>query len=336
MTDEFKDLRKQPDYEGRHFQVRNLGWLVKIRHTILNAARDYLNQDGLLEVQTPILTSLTGACEDLSTLFEVPYFDQRAFLRQTSQLHLETFIYAAETPHVYTIGQSFRKEPRSDGRHLAEFGLIEVEGKDYDLPTLIDMMKGLVTYIISQVIERNSVDLEKTNAKIDELTNIAFAQLTYTEAIEKLKEKGHEIEFGSDLDQKAEHLLTSYCGHLIITHYPGKIKFFNMKENEEDPTLVNCCDLLLPVAGEVIGGSERLESWQRLAEKLHDPSMMKQFELIGGNCLDFKWYLDLRRDNSLSHGGFGLGVERLVQYIIGSKDIREAALYARDSQNLHP
>jgi asparaginyl-tRNA synthetase len=336
MTDEFRDLKKDPDYEGRHFQVRDLGWLVKIRHTILTAAREYLYQDGLLEVQTPVLTSLTGACEDMSTLFEVPYFDQRAFLRQTSQLHLETFIYGEETPHVYTVGQSFRKEPRSDGRHLTEFGLIEVEGRDYDLSTLIDMMKGLVTYIVSQVIEHNSADLKKTKAKIDELANIVFAQMTYAEAVKKLKEGGHKIEFGDDLNQEAERLLTGYFGPLIVTHYPGKIKFFNMKENEDDPDLVNCCDLLLPIAGEVIGGSERLESWDRLAEKLHDPSMMEQFERIGGNCLEFKWYLDLRRGNPLPHGGFGLGIERLVQFVAGLTDIREAALYARDSKNLHP
>jgi asparaginyl-tRNA synthetase len=160
--------------------------------------------------------------------------------------------------------------------------------------------------------------------------------MTYTEAVDWLKSTGFKIKWGDDLKRDAEQTLTAKYGPMLVTHYPGAIKFFNMKENKDDPRLVNCCDMLLPVTGEVIGCSERLESWQRLAEKLHDPRLMEQFRKVGGNCLDFKWYLDLRRKTPVHHGGFGVGIERLVQYIIGSKDIRDASLYPRDADNIYP
>jgi asparaginyl-tRNA synthetase len=332
-----REIFEPPELDGTHFRARRIPELLKIRATAMQAIRQTLESEGYLEVQTPILTSLTGACEDLSTLFDVEYFDKRAFLRQTSQLYLESFIYSEDTPKVFTVGSSFRAEPKVDKRRLTEFNLVEVEFAGANLDSIISLISLCIREAVGRVVRDCRKELEALGRDVSELDVFGtIARKTYAEAIAFLQSEGVDVALGDDLGHRFESILTEHFGPLFVTHYPKAIKFFNMKENENDPTLVNCADLLLPVSGESVGASEREESWQKLYDNLHSPEMEQAFERVGGNCLDFKWYLDLRRPQPISHGGFGIGFERLMQFILGTDSVQEVAPYPRDAASLSP
>lgn len=332
-----KEIQEPPDLDGSHFKARYSADIILIRAAVLKSFRQTLDERNFIEIQTPVLTSLTGACEDLSTLFSLPYFEQRAFLRQTSQLYLESFIYSEKTPRVFSFGPSFRAEPKVDNRRLTEFNLLEVEFADANLDSITELISSCLINAVSSLLENHLEQLQNLNADIEVLKSFrSFQRITYKEALKTLVEKGFDVSFGDDLNQETEQALTSHYGPLFVTHYPKKIKFFNMKENEEDPRLVNCVDAILPIAGESVGASEREESWEKLYHNLHTPEMEQAFEKVGGNCLDFKWYLDLRRPKPITHGGFGIGLERFIQFVLSADSIKGVNVYTRNASSISP
>ena len=296
--------------------------LILLRGTLLKTTRAFLEFEGFVEVTTPTITGLTGACEDFSTLFPLEYFGHRAFLTQTAQLHLEPLIHSQALRRVYSVNHSYRAEPRADNRHLTEFVLIEPEIGEGDLETLIDLEEHLVTYAVKSALQNRREELDLLGADIAMLKSIKppFLRITYTEAVDQLNKMGIDTEWGDDLDRKREIAILEWSQFpIFVTHFPLELKFFNMRQSREDPHVVNAVDLLLPGVGEVSGGAEREEDPIRLRERLMKSSAMQQLLAAHGSADDYEWYLQLREMNSIPYAGFGMGFERLVQFIIGSE-----------------
>jgi asparaginyl-tRNA synthetase len=323
------NLLKEPDMAA----------LILLRGTLLKTTRAFLETEGFVEVTTPTITGLTGACEDFSTLFPLDYFGHKAFLTQTAQLHLEPLIHSSALQRVYSINHSYRAEPRADKRHLTEFILIEPEIGYGELKTIIDIEERLVSCVVKSVLETRHEELELLGADIAMLATIKppFRCITYTEAVEQLNKMGIETEWGDDLDRKREIAILEWTQFpTFVTHYPLELKFFNMRQSREDPRVVNAVDLLLPGVGEVCGGAEREEDPKRLRERLMKSSAMQQLLAAGGSADDYEWYLQLRERNSIPYAGFGMGLERLVQFIIGSNSCLDSIEYPRNSVHYMP
>lgn len=312
-----------------HFAVRSpeLISLTETRALLLKATREFFEQQGYLEVVTPTIAGATGACESVSTVFPIEYFGQRAFLIQTAQLHLEAFVFG--TPKVYSINRSYRAESKIDDRRLCEFTLVEFEECNLDLEGLIDMEEAYLRYIFSRVRDRIAPQHRQA-------AEGPYARITYTQAVEMLQRQGYPITWGEDLSAAHERAITEQFGVTFVTHYPEPVKFFNMELNREDPRVVNCCDLLLPVAGESIGGSVREWDYGLLVKRLEQSAMLKQLIERGGLRSDFDWYLELFRDTELHRAGAGIGFERLVQFVTGQASIKGCVEFVRDAQRLMP
>ena len=326
---------------NRHNLLKEPGMvaLILLRGTLLKSTRAFLETEDFVEVTTPTITGLTGACEDFSTLFPLNYFGHRAFLTQTAQLHLEPLIHSQALRRVYSVNHSYRAEPRADNRHLTEFVLIEPEIGEGDLESLIDIEERLVSHLVKTALETRREELELLGADIAMLKTIKppFCRVSYTEAVEQLKKMGIETEWGDDLDREREIGILGWTNFpTFITHYPLELKFFNMRQSREDPRVVNAVDLLLPGVGEVSGGAEREEDPIRLRERLMNSSAMQQLLAAGGSAVDYEWYLQLRERNSIRYAGFGMGLERLVQFIIGSESCLDCIEYPRNSVHYMP
>src|SRR6266480_7302112 len=320
-SNELLDLEQ---LRNRHMLVRSpdMAALIRLRGALLKAIRNFMESEDFVEVTTPTITSLTGACEDFSTLFPLEYFGNKAFLTQTAQLHLEPLIHSQALRRVYSINHSFRAEPRADHRHLTEFILIEPEIGFGDLDTVIDIEQQLVSRLVSVALEERHKELLILGADIKMLRAIKppFRRITYTQAVEQLNKMGIETKWGADLDRECEIALLNWTKFpTFITHYPLELKFFNMRQNRDDPSIVNAVDLLLPGVGEVCGGAEREDDPVRLRERLETSSAAQQLVAAGGSIGDYEWYLELREQDSIPYAGFGMGFERLVQFITGSE-----------------
>jgi len=305
--------------------------LVKIQAGLLRGARGYFDKEGFIEVIVPRITKVTGSCENMDTLFEVKYFAQQAYLMQTGQLFLETLIPLLNK--VWCYGSSFRAEPRIDNRHLTEFTLIETEFCG-DFEQLLSRIEGLLDKMIKAVIKHCAEDLEKLSVNKRMLEEFAppFQRITYDHAVEVLN-----ISWGQDLNSEHEEfLLKKYGNHpLFITHYPEQIKFFNMKTNPDNPKVVNSADLILPFSGETVGAAEREFRYKKVYQKLKRSDMLRQLEQRGGSISDFDLYLShLRENGSVQHAGCGVGLNRVVQFILGSRDIRESTLFPLNREKL--
>jgi asparaginyl-tRNA synthetase len=325
----------------RHYFLKEppMAALIYLRGTLMKAIRSFLESEDFVEVTTPTITGLTGACEDFSTLFPLEYFGHRAFLTQTAQLHLEPLIHSQALRRVYSVNHSYRAEPRADNRHLTEFVLVEPEIGYGDLKTLIDIQEHLVSCVVKSALETRREELNLLGADIAMLETIKppFRCITYTEAVEQLNRMGLETEWGTDLDSEREIALLGWTNFpTFITHYPIELKFFNMRQNREDESVVNAVDLLLPGVGEVCGGAEREEDPIRLRERLMNSPAMKQLIEQGGSAEDYEWYLQLREHDSIPYAGFGMGFERLVQFIIGSESCLDCIEYPRNSMHYMP
>jgi asparaginyl-tRNA synthetase len=337
-ADELRDLKRLPN---RHMLVRSphMIALICLRAKLLKTIRTFMEYEGFVEVTTPTITGLTGACEDFSTLFSLEYFQKKAFLAQTAQLHLEPLIHSQSLRRVYSINHSFRAEPRADNRHLTEFILIEPEIGFGNLNTLIDIEQRLVSKLVGVALEECHKELIVLGANIQMLKTIKppFHQITYTQAVEQLVKMGIETKWGDDLDREREIALLSWTKFpLFITHYPLELKFFNMRQNDNDLRIVNAVDLLLPGVGEVCGGAEREEDPVRLRQRLETSSAVQQLLDAGGSIEDYEWYLELREHDSIPYAGFGMGFERLVQFITGSESCLDCIEYPRNSIHYMP
>jgi asparaginyl-tRNA synthetase len=307
--------------------------IVKIESSLLKGARQYFEEQGFTEIVVPHMTKATGACENIATMFEIDYFGPKRYLSQTGQLYLEVL-----TPFlgkVWCTGPSFRAEPMADERHLTEFTLIELEFAG-DFKRLLEHIEGVMCSMISCTLKENTKELTLLNANIDRLRGIKrpFQRITYTKAVELLSDL--EVKWGDDLKSNHEKLLVTLTGNqpLFITHYPKAIKFFNMKENDENPTVANSADLLLPVSGEAVGAAEREYRYEKLRERLESSSMFRQLVERGGSIEDFKWYLEFYETHRILHSGCGIGLNRVTQFVLGTDDIRATTAFPMNRETI--
>ncbi len=309
--------------------------IVKIESAILEGARKYFLENGFSEVVVPHITKATGACENVNTLFEVNYFGKKCYLIQTGQLYLESLVPALNK--VFCIGPSFRAEPDVDERHLTEFTLVEIELK-CDLDELIKHIENTFMSMIKNAL-RYEKEIKTLGGDIEYLKSLKppFKRVTYTQAIEELKKHGVNINWGDDLKSSHEKFLCEIYGNIpfFITHYPEKIKFFNMRTNDKDSKIVNSTDFILPISGESVGAAEREYEYERLFHKLKNSTMLKQLEKLGGSINDFEWYLSHIKKGSVPHAGCGFGLNRITQFVINSKDIRKTTKFPLNKITLY-
>ncbi|MEM2020601.1 MAG: asparagine--tRNA ligase [Zestosphaera sp.] len=314
----------------RHLWLRSRQMiaLLKIKHTVIQALKDWLLKDGWWETTPPILTG--SAVEGGATLFEVKYFDKIAYLSQSAQLYLEVLIFPLNK--VWALTPSFRAEKSRTRRHLSEYWHLEVEAAWYDMDDMMGVAEGLVSHAVAKTIEERKDELKLLNRDISKLESALhppYPKVTYDEALEILARKGFNIGWGEDYGADEEKALTEeFDKPFFVTHFPKRIKAFYMKEDPKRPEVVLGFDLLAPEGyGEVIGGSQREDDY----EKLYNRVLME-----GLDFKDYEWYLDLRKYGSVPHSGFGLGIERLVMWIAGIEHIRDAVPFPRWRERIYP
>ncbi len=315
---------------NRHLWLRSSkqNAVLTVRDELIKAIRDFFYDNDFTLIDTPILTGSVG--ETSSTLFETKYFDLgKAYLAQTGQLYLEAAIFSFGK--VYCFGPTFRAEKSKTRRHLTEFWMVEAESAFVDNNANMDLQETFVSYIVGRVLDKCSEQLKylERNTKVLENSTVPFYRLSYTEAIDKLNEKGSDIKWGDDLGGDDETILTKlYDKPIFVYNYPKAAKAFYMKQNPEDDKTVLCADLLAPEGyGEIIGGSQREDDIDLL---------LKRIEEEGLDAESYEWYLDLRRYGSVVHSGFGLGIERTLSWITGIEHVREAIPFPRMIYRLYP
>jgi len=315
--------------DHRHLWLRSARQtaIAKIRHEVEQAIRDFFYERDFTLVDTPILTAAIG---ERSGLFSTEYFDEgTAYLAQTGQLYGEAA--AAALGKIYCFGPTFRAEKSKTRRHLSEFWMIEPEVAFNDSNDNMRLQEEFVSYIVQRVLERRRPELAELERDVSKLETVVapFPRIDYSDAIKILEGKGSSAKWGDDLGAEDETLLVE--GHdrpVFIYNYPKEAKAFYMKENPADPRTVLCDDLLAPEGyGEIIGGSQREDDYDKLLQRIHEE----------GLPLDaYGWYLDLRKYGTFVHAGFGLGLERTVSWICGLPHLREAIAFPRMMNRLRP
>ena len=327
----------QPKEHGIDFLLNNRHlWLrhgrqvaiMRVRDEIVKAIRDFFYERDFVLVDTPILTGAIG--ESAGTLFSTEYFDLgTAYLAQTGQLYVEAA--AAALGKVYCFGPTFRAEKSKTRRHLTEFWMVEPEVAWLDSEGNMRLQEDFVSYIVGRVLERRAHELEELDRDVSRLAAISppFDRLSYTDAVASLRETGVAIEWGEDLGAEHETVLTEGREKpLFVFDYPREAKAFYMKENPDDPRTVKCNDLLAPEGyGEIIGGSQREDDYDRLLARIREEDLPEE---------SYDWYLDLRRHGTFTHSGFGVGLERTVAWICGVPHLRETIAFPRMMTRLTP
>ncbi len=326
--------------DWRHLWIRSSRqWaILRIRATVMRAIREWLDRDGFLEMSTPIITPAAG--EGTSTLFELDYFGENAYLAQTGQLYNEANIGAFGK--VYCFGPTFRAEKSKTRRHLTEFWMVEPEIAYCDLDQLLVIEENFVSHIAQTCLRERATELKALERDTSRLEKIVapFPRITYDEAIERLKKLAAEetdpekkellkIEWGGDFGAPHETALANqFEKPVFVVGYPTAIKAFYMEPWPGRPEVCKSADLLAPEGyGEIIGGSERIADHDTLVARIHEHKLPIE---------NYKWYLDLRKYGTVQHSGFGLGVERTVAWICGTEHIREASPFPRMLQRNYP
>ena len=294
--------------------------ILRVRHEIISAIRDFLNSREFILVDAPIFTP--SACEGTTTLFETEYFGDKAYLSQSGQLYMEAACMALGK--VYCFGPTFRAEKSKTRRHLTEFWMIEPEVAYIGLDEDMTLAEELIEYIVQRVLDRRKEELKRLERDISKLEKVKkpFHKISYAEAMELLKKKGSELRWGDDFGGNEETIISESFEKPVIVHrYPVEIKPFYMKTDPNNQKVALCMDMLAPEGfGEIIGGSQREDNYDALVEKIKKASLPIEA---------FEWYLDLRKYGTVPHSGFGLGIERTVGWICGIKHIREAIPFPR-------
>lgn len=315
--------------DHRHLWIRSprQNALLRIRAVVSAAARQYFDDQGFVAVEAPVLTPT--ACEGTTSLFEVGYFDRSAYLTQSGQLYGEAAAMALGK--IYVFGPTFRAEKSKTRRHLTEFWMIEPEMAFYELPQTIDLAEGLVCFLVKEVLAKCREQLRVLERDISALEKVVapFPRITYDQAIDILKKRGADVEWGADFGGDEETILSDeFDRPVFVTHYPAHIKAFYMKRDPNDDRLALAVDLLATEGhGEIIGGGQREDSLQKL-EAAIDAHELDRSPL--------EWYLDLRRYGAVPHAGFGLGIERAVGWIAGVHHVRETIAFPRLMDRLEP
>ncbi len=321
--------------EHRHLWVRSQrqASILRVRAEIIKAVRDFFDERGFTLTDPPILTP--AACEGTSTLFPVDYFEEQAYLTQSGQLYIEATAMALGK--VYSFGPTFRAEKSKTRRHLTEFWMVEPEVAYAELDDLMDLAEGLISFVVKRCLEKRRADLQAIGRDISKLEKVEapFRRISYDDAVKNLQEgfaKGaleSQFEWGGDLGSPDETYLSAQFDKPVMVHrYPAKVKAFYMEPDPQRPELALCVDVLAPEGyGEIVGGSQRMASHELLVQRIHEHGLPEEA---------FKWYLDLRKYGSVPHGGFGMGIERVVAWICGLEHVRETIPFPRMLNRLYP
>ncbi len=315
--------------DHRHLWIRSRKQhaALRIRATIMKAMCDWLDDNGFLRVDTPILTP--AACEGTTTLFETDYFEEKAYLTQSGQLYNEAT--AAAFGKVYTFGPTFRAEKSKTRRHLMEFWMCEPEMAYCSFEENMEIQEQFLSYVVQTVLEKREMELSTLERATEMLAKVVapFPRITYDEAVDRLLAKGVEFERGNDFGGGDETVLSEdFDKPFFVTHFPTAIKAFYMQPSPDNPARVLGSDLLAPEGyGEIIGGGERIYDLALLEERV------KEHELP---VASYQWYLDLRRYGSVPHSGFGIGLERTVSWLTGLGHVRETIPFPRMLTRMYP
>ncbi|MFQ5528634.1 MAG: asparagine--tRNA ligase [Thermoanaerobaculia bacterium] len=315
--------------EHRHLWLRSSRQraALRVRSEVSQAIRDYFYADGYTLIDSPILTP--AACEGTSTLFETEYFGDQAYLSQSGQLYLEPAI--AALGKVYCFGPTFRAEKSKTRRHLTEFWMVEPEIAFMEFEALCELAEDFLCSLVERVLDRCAEDLKVLERDTSTLEAVQkpFPHITYSEAIESLRRKGNQIEWGDDFGADDETQVSAeFDRPLMISKYPTKIKAFYMEPDPENPDVVLGLDVIAPEGyGEIIGGSQRIHDLELLERRLEEHELPREA---------FEWYLDVRRYGTCPHSGFGMGIERFVAWMTGVKHLRETIPYPRMLNKIYP
>jgi asparaginyl-tRNA synthetase len=316
--------------DRRHLWIRTprQASILRIRAEAIRAARTFMDGQGYTLTDAPIFTP--AACEGTTTLFEVNYIDdQKAYLTQSGQLYVEAA--AAALGKVYTFGPTFRAEKSKTRRHLTEFWMLEPEAAYAHLEDMIQLGEGLVSAMVQSVVKNRARELTVIQRDAAKLEKIAppFPRISYDEAIQVLQKAGNPAKWGDDFGGDEETILSKEFEKPVIIHrYPAAMKAFYMATDPQRPELSLSYDMIAPEGyGEIIGGGERLSSYETLVQRLREHNLPEEA---------FQWYLDLRRYGSVPHAGFGLGLERTVAWICGTEHIREVIPFPRMLYRVYP
>jgi len=321
--------------EHRHLWLRSprQAAILRVRSEIEKAMHDFFDEHGFIRTDPPILTP--AACEGTTTLFPVDYFDEQAFLTQSGQLYMEATALALGK--VYSFGPTFRAEKSKTRRHLTEFWMVEPEVAFAELDDIMKLAEDFISFIVQRVLDRRRPELLTLERDIAKLENIKapFPRISYDEAVQILQQ-GHakgevenKFEWGGDFGSPDETYISSKFDRPVMIHrYPAVVKAFYMEPDPNRPEVALCCDVLAPEGyGEIVGGSQRMSSYDLLIQRIHEHGLPEEA---------FKWYLDLRKYGSVPHAGFGMGVERAVSWICGLEHVRETIPFARMLYRLYP
>jgi asparaginyl-tRNA synthetase len=315
--------------DWRHLWLRTprQAAVLKIRHEIIGAIRDFLDEREFVLVDAPILTP--SACEGTTTLFSTDYFDSTAYLSQSGQLYMEAAAMALGK--VYCFGPTFRAEKSKTRRHLTEFWMVEPEMAWVDLDGNLKLQEELISYVVQRVLEERKNELATVERDTGRLENIKppFPRVSYDEAVEILNKCGVEFEWGNDFGGGDETVLAEQFELPVFVHrYPTDIKAFYMKPDPSRPEICLSADLLAPEGyGEIIGGGQRIDDPRLLAARIKEHDLPEEA---------YAWYMDLRKFGSVPHSGFGLGLERVVAWICGIDHIRETIPFPRLLKRIYP
>jgi asparaginyl-tRNA synthetase len=317
-------------FEHRHLWLRSSrqAAIARVRHEVIQAIRDFFYNNGFTLVDTPILTGSIG--EQAGELFSTDYFELgKAYLAQTGQLYVEAA--AAALGKVYCFGPTFRAEKSKTRRHLTEFWMVEPEVAFNDSDANMKLQEQFISYIVERALERRQEELRLLERDFAPLEKIRppFPRISYTEAVARLNALGSDMTWGADLGGDDETLLAKeHEKPLFVFNYPKQIKAFYMKENPDDPRTVLNNDCLAPEGyGEIIGGSQREDNYDRLLARIKEQGLDPDA---------YRWYLDLRKYGTFVHSGFGLGVERTVAWICGVPHVRECIAFPRQVHRIYP
>ena len=316
--------------DRRHLWLRSSRQhaIIRIRHQVIKAIRDFFDSRGFVLLDAPIFTP--AACEGTSTLFETDYFDLgKAYLTQSGQLYGEAGAMAFGK--VYVFGPTFRAEKSKTRRHLTEFWMVEPEVAFNDLNDTMDLAEEFLEYVVQSVLTHRKPELLtlERNLRFLEQVKKPLPRITYDEAVDILRSKGVSFEWGNDLGGTDETLISEQFDRpVMVHHYPASVKAFYMKRDAQRQDLALAVDVLAPEGyGEIIGGSQREDDLDVLLKRLEEHQLPREA---------FEWYLDLRRFGSVPHAGFGLGVERTVSWICGLDHVRETIPFPRMIYRLTP
>lgn len=313
----------------RHLWIRSKKQyaILRIRHTIIKAIRDFFDERGFINADTPILTP--ASVEGTTTLFPVDYYGEKVYLTQSGQLYNEATAMALGK--VYCFGPTFRAEKSKTRRHLTEFWMVEPEISYLELDGLMELEEDFVVYIVEQVLEKRKEELKILERDVTKLENIKkpFPKISYKEAIELINKKDKEFKYGEDFGAPQETLISeSFDRPVMVHHYPAACKAFYMKRDPVDDSLSLSVDMIAPEGyGEIIGGGQREDNYEILLKRIKENKLPEEA---------YRWYLDLRKFGTCPHSGFGLGLERTIAWICKIPHVRETIPFPRMLEKIYP